>query len=190
MIYLPEYDAAIYEPPRTGTTFCREALRKLGIRTEEGHVNDQCHTRHSPPDKHNEQPSHIAATVRHPVAWIESYWRYLMDRRPKLDPAVWVPYRFFDDRFQDNFRAFVECCCCGEYAKMIEHFHQQPDTYAIHTETIVRDLEQWLAMITGKHKSIMSTAPINVSKPRSAIWSQELYDKWLESESRVVERWY
>lgn len=75
-LLLPHSDTLILEIPKCGTNWIRAALTQNRVEwREEAPITEGVGPRHNPAECYPPH-RHVWASVRHPIGWVESYWRY------------------------------------------------------------------------------------------------------------------
>lgn len=193
-ILMTESDTLLLHIPKCGGTFVEFMLKRLGVphKTPEP-IGGQCplHGLAS-----NYAPaSRTVCVVRHPVDWIESWWRYNVGGT--YNPADFnyiIPYATelvpIHNRVGDNFQELVETIlseCPGILSRMYENYTKDCDAVA-RLETLSEDFER----IFGLSKQrIDKMAYQNVSRPdRIPVWTHESKKAWTKAEQDIIKRWY
>lgn len=188
------WNTLILHVPKTAGTFIGWALkdRQIPHHIEPGTGRD-CPT-HGVASSYG--PSQrIVCCVRHPVAWIESWWRYHITRPIE---TRWFPYPVTYGRqiipihreCKDDFGMLIERILVEAPGLVTNLFRGYTDTADIvmRTESIGVDL----ARVIGVDETVISRMPYqNCSRPdRIAVWPEGLKAKWLRAESYILDRWY
>ena len=108
-ISLADGACIIYEIPRTGTTWMRHALTRLGVPWEEAPSVDGVCNRHGLPEHYPGQYDVRECVERETVDWLESYWSHHHD----MALEVWTvnthyPHRIFGPPMEERFEGLVE----------------------------------------------------------------------------------
>lgn len=184
----------ILHVPKTAGTFIGWALkdRRIPHHVEKGNGSD-CPS-HGVARSYG-YTNRIVCCVRHPVAWIESWWRYHITRPIE---TRWFPYPVtYGEKIipihrecGDNFGLLIERILEQSPGLVSDLFRRYTETSHIvmRTESIGVDL----ARVTGIDEYIVNRMPYqNCSRPdRIAVWPDGLKDDWLRAEAYTLERWY
>lgn len=202
-IHLKEANAIFYEIPKCGTSFIRHALTELGIEWEEARVVDGVCPRHSLPEHYPGDYAFRFCSVRHPINWYESYWRF----ERELDDTGAIPYRddrwyahrVLGERMAEEFHVFMEDVIRREpsfFTRLVESFVgpfglDRMDSI-ICQETLVDDLSQTLAFLEyGNHRDrIAKMPPVNPSVEPPPEWPGDLFERVEAMERPVIDRFY
>ena len=185
-ILLTETDTLILHIPKTAGMFVEYAVRTLGIQhVIPPAIGGQC-PRHGTAENYA-PAARVAAVIRHPARWIESWWRYHVGGPPDLSG---FSYRFpYGDelfpihrRAGDDFGRLVSLIL-DEAPGLVNRLF---GLYTARAHVVMRyeSLEGDLALLLNVPVTRIARMPWqNVSRPdRRPIWPPGTFQRWLEAE--------
>lgn len=193
-VELTDMDTLILHIPKCGGTFVEYVSRLLaGPIDNPPAVGGQC-------PKHGTRSNYRAykktlCVVRHPVHWIESWWRFNVGKIWNPDDFPYeIPYAHellpIHCRVGDNFDALVRTIldeCPGLVTRIFDLYVSGCDA-VMRLETIGEDLQRLLEL--SQHR--VDRMPLqNVSRPnRVACWAPSVLQEWMDAEKSILDRWY
>lgn len=206
-IYLPKADITFYEMPKTGTTWVRTALNRLGIDYQvlnpEGLRVDPYH---SPWWCYPHQRIRIC-TIRYPLDWYASYWKFHQfegkPRPPQFKMNTWYirrPLHFTGTGdvgpYFNQWLEYVMAVQPSYYTRMVEAFFGPMGypamTHVMRTERLVTDLSAILEFYGygDRYDELITVDPVKVSNSQTVYWDGRLADRVRFQESEVIQRFY
>lgn len=197
MPYTVNNKLAFYHPPKTASQWVRAVLRKLDVEIKDipspGASPDHATPWHAPSDLPK------VVTIRHPLSWYESCWRYQVQHNWQIwEPGVWHPYRHIEHIKSDDFNAWVTRVA-GFYGFMMRDYVTKGtdphERQFVRQESVSWDLSCALAFneaanIDGIARVLQETPPINQSDPIPITWTEENRQRVLERDRWFIERYY
>ena len=125
--------------------------------------------------------------IRHPLSWYKSIWDYKKNpvSRGRYPPDIyWVPD--YDDFVTGLLDAYP-----GGFVTKLYQYYTDVD-FVGRLEHLADDLVTALTLAgeTFDEEALRASGPRNVSKKSTAVLSTETYNRALEAESWVLERFY
>jgi hypothetical protein len=201
--------------PRTGGTWVEQALQRMRIpmsrwlqKQPEWMPKKHCLLSHYFREDMG-QVKRVVAFVRHPLAYYSAVWRWLCDRKPKHFETVrsgekwaWHPHRTAAEQCQPCFNDWVFLMLQREplwYTRLVEQYvgpeHGEFCDYIGRTETLADDVLASLGLFgygtyVEKWKAFLWAMPRENVAAGEVKWSKDLRAKVVESERKVIERFY
>jgi len=191
-VYLTERDTLILHIPRTGGTFVKRAVELLGVPHEQSSNPIDWHGR-----RHFYRPADRAVCfVRHPVAWIESWWRFHVAEPvdPSEFPGDGCPW--------EEIALIHRAVGTSDFHLFVSRILDQAPgivgrlfgRYTIDCDAIYRieDLETRLADLIDCPVARIQQLPYQqVARPhRIAEWNSTDLDRWKKTEAEIIGAYY
>lgn len=200
-LYLPDAKILILEPPKCGTTWIRHALGVVGVPYIFPDCPDAC-PRHSAAEcyevfrKKPDLP--VVCTVRHPLSWIESFWRFHRGiglkngtpDRPVFDPKRYYGHKHFFPCHAD-FGEWINTIKPGQVSDYFGWF-TKPAKRIIRQESLEGDLSAVLTSF-GYHapvERLRHVGLMNVSRPYRCDWPPGRLEAFLTDEAAMITEHY
>lgn len=194
-ILLTAADTLVLHVPKCAGHFVEHAAVRLGVpHVVPAAIGGEC-------PRHGTRANYAAARravcfVRHPVAWIESWWRFHVGGwLSEFDQLPWrLPYGEellpIMRRVGDDFPALVRGCLAESPGLVSRIFARYAD--ACDAVLRVEDSDRELAELLGATPAMVKRMAMqNVSRPeRTPHWPSGLKEAWSKAERAAIERWY
>lgn len=186
--------------PKTGGHWVEYAIDRLGLAHAAPQLIQPACPRHG-------LPHHFAAadfrfcTVRNPIDWAKSYWRYHAGSPPlPFADGVEYPFSVFGSVAPETFREWIEFLIArpGIIGEFFDSYVRECDS-VMRCESLDRDLADVLAR--RGHSADRNGGAIcperlgriafqNVTRPRPAECPESLLDELRKTERDALRRWY
>lgn len=189
MSYVVNNLIALYHPPKTGSQWCKLALRAVRAKVEPITIGPDVTVDHATP-WHGLTKKPIGVTIRHPLSWYESHWRYQMQKKwRKWEQGKWHPLRAIESCEADTFGVFMANILVqqpGFYSRMLE-WYVGPDNHNVKVfrqENLAEELGNFLDI------KLDGIDRVNESEKRCVEWVPGIRKRVLELERHTIERFY
>lgn len=202
-LLLEKCNAAIFEIPKTGTTWMRSVLDKFGIRYKLlSPIINAC-PRHSPWDRYTNNIHDFdfrIVSIRYPPSWISSYWRKHSEGKiPWVEGREYL-HRELGDTMPSSFPDFVNYIIenqTGIVGRIFEQFtgtRQEPYyTHLIKQESLASDfwsvLNQLGYDVPFLHNGVADHPRQNQTETKKK-WDPALFYRFADSEHHIISRFY
>jgi hypothetical protein len=140
--------------------------------------------RHGTPQHFERHYSHRFCTVRDPLAWAKSWFRFQTQKSwPCYEPDLWHPQRAIEDCQASTFEEFLHLLCRrhpGYVSRMMSSYTEGCDI-VMEQETLRADLADALERF-GYGRRLASTPLQNVSDHTDTTCSQQMINRFWEVE--------
>jgi len=210
-LYLPRSKALFLHLPRTGGTWVKRAVMLCGIEHELLRMTPRYRRKHALlawyPAKFLADVDFVFSTVRHPVSYYESRWRYATRHRPpysrKRVPdtrrSPWEPDKYYQPDFGEWARYMVEnrpCWVTRLYEQFVGPEHGEFCQFICHTETLTDDFCRVMSLLgygSEVEESRVELPKLYRSANKSKIvatWPEGLQERVAHDERLTIERFY
>jgi len=196
-LLLTESKTLYLHPPKTGGTWVGRALGRLHIDTRIPTIPDGVSRIHPPLSAFAGEKHHcLFATVRHPVSWLVSWWRYqCRNKWRQYERGKWHPMRSVAGIAGYDFALFAEQWLAearGFITRMFEWYVGPANgcVEVLRQESLESDLRKTLAGL-GYNASGDLPKPAKVSQcPPPPTVSESLRIEIEDPERPILERFY
>ena len=184
--------------PKTGGTFVREILKRYckNQRIE----SNWYHSSHLILENVDIKDFEFTfATVRNPVEWYQSAWKFLNDflKRGKFREDEWNPLMPLEDCYNDDFNKFIENCLNqypSYYSNSLKLYlgeNYNAIDFVLKTETLSFDICKVLERINVKHNPVdILNCPKFGQRVRPLTWDDSLKKQIIKNEMNVIQTFY
>jgi hypothetical protein len=205
MALLLNCGAIFLHVPKTGGCFISDVLEANNMAF--GHIGEiHCHLGHafafekwfraSHRYSRTNNPLFKFCFVRHPLSWIESWYKDMCGRDWRNwggDPYIYHPCSILDDCKAYDFNVFVENVLRkrpGFVSELYGLYANQGIHFIGRQEKLVEDLMRVLQLLDLKipEEHIRAFRPVNVSRPTQIQWRPDLKEEMLRAEYPALQR--
>ena len=184
--------------PKTGGTFMRTILKKYADckNVLGGHQSSDHFPLRDLPLEHQDKP--VYATVRDPLSWYESAWKFLRDwtKSSKFGENSPNPLAPLEKHFNPNFNTFIINCLKhlpGYYSNSFSEYFSNSDIKPIwiQTEMLTYDLIYHMRFweIEFDAKDIIKSQK-HGAREAKIIWNPDLKSRIIDCDYKIYEKYY
>lgn len=196
-LHLIEANAIFYEVAKTGTEWVRHALKAVGVDYQILEPHKGISVRHGLPVHFKDKYNFHFASIRHPLTWVESWFRFQCGHWTQFEPGLWHPQRCIERCAGRTYTDFVKNLLKhepGYVSRMYEWYLGPPGALNVDAilrqETLSQDLDTVLQNRGYKVGTTASVPRQNVSHNHKTDLSADLILTLIQSEQPAIQRWY